>query len=195
MAKTRNGFTLVETLIVCVVVTILTAIATAAYFAAKESAKAASCMANLRNLGQSFALYTNDHDGNYPPHALESYNKMVVRQQEFKDSLLKYGAVDDLFYCPLDTHQRTDYPAEFYTFLHTSYWMPLEVYFKSRTNQDGAFLLNNSDIPNPSEEVLLCDHPWIEEKNGTEVWKTSHGDTYNSLFFDGHVKSMAAGKP
>lgn len=62
----RRAFTLIKLLVVIAIVALLTGILLPALSAARESAKAAVCGANLRQVGVAFGLYTGDHDDLYP---------------------------------------------------------------------------------------------------------------------------------
>jgi prepilin-type N-terminal cleavage/methylation domain-containing protein len=64
---TRRGFTLIEILVVIAVIAILAAILFPVFAKAREKARAASCMANLLNIGMGLRLYAQDHEGYYPP--------------------------------------------------------------------------------------------------------------------------------
>lgn len=62
----RNGFTLIELMIVVVIVGILSAIAIPKYSDITESAKYAACRSNLRNIAGGLNMYLTDN-GSYPP--------------------------------------------------------------------------------------------------------------------------------
>jgi len=60
------GFTLVELLVVIAVIAILAAILFPVFAGAREKARAATCLSNMRQLGQAIDLYRGDYDGKYP---------------------------------------------------------------------------------------------------------------------------------
>jgi prepilin-type N-terminal cleavage/methylation domain-containing protein len=62
----RRGFTLIELLVVIAIIAILAAILFPVFAQAKESAKASTCLSNLRQLGVGFTLYLNDNDDRMP---------------------------------------------------------------------------------------------------------------------------------
>ena len=62
----RRAFTLIELLVVIAIIAILAAILFPVFAQAKQSAKATSCMSNLRQLDISFVMYQTDNDDQFP---------------------------------------------------------------------------------------------------------------------------------
>ena len=61
----RRGFTLIELLVVIAIIAILAAILFPLFISAKEKGRQASCLGNMRQLGDGFVLYMSDWNG-YP---------------------------------------------------------------------------------------------------------------------------------
>jgi prepilin-type N-terminal cleavage/methylation domain-containing protein len=62
----KRAFTLIELLVVIAIIAILAAILFPVFAQAKQSAKKASCLSNLKQLGVAFFMYAGDNDDNLP---------------------------------------------------------------------------------------------------------------------------------
>lgn len=62
----QKGFTLIELLVVVAIIGILAAILFPVFARARESARRASCLSNLKQIGLGMMQYTQDYDEHYP---------------------------------------------------------------------------------------------------------------------------------
>src|SRR5439155_7935799 len=62
----KKGFTLIELLVVIAIIAILAAILFPVFAQARDKARQATCTSNLRQIGNAFQLYIQDHDGRAP---------------------------------------------------------------------------------------------------------------------------------
>lgn len=61
-----SGFTLIELLVVIAIIAILAAILFPVFAQARESARTASCLSNMKQLGLGFKMYAQDYDEKWP---------------------------------------------------------------------------------------------------------------------------------
>ena len=100
----RQGFTLVELLVVLAIIAILTSILIPALAQAQDSARRVKCSGNLRNFGQSMHIYANENKGRLPAHPAPS-NWLWDIPRATHDVLVKFGMQRDNFYCPSNDRQ------------------------------------------------------------------------------------------
>ncbi len=62
-----SGFTLIELLVVIAIIAILAAILFPVFAQARESARMASCLSNMKQLGLACTMYAQDNEERFPP--------------------------------------------------------------------------------------------------------------------------------
>jgi len=197
----KKGFTLIELLVVIAIIAILAAILFPVFARARENARRASCQSNLKQLGLSIAMYTQDYDEKYPEAAQTNADAGAAGEFYWYRYMQPYIKSTQMLVCPsfgMDAACGADIMASSQT---ASYG--LNMYVTGR--RQAAAWPNHalSKVPTPSETLLLVetkqgatcgnyasigrhpsDDPW-----GIEMTAYSrHFDGSNAAFCDGHVK-------
>lgn len=144
----QGGFTLTELLVVVAIIGIIAAIVLPVVFAARGRGQQAACLSNMRQISAALTLYTQDHDGIYPPVASDS--------GDWDHAVFPYVRSRETFRCPtcpvpsfLDT--ATDDSGDD-TFYARGYALNAEIYDASILNHlTGA----EKDVPYSASTVSL----------------------------------------
>jgi prepilin-type N-terminal cleavage/methylation domain-containing protein/prepilin-type processing-associated H-X9-DG protein len=183
----KKAFTLIELLVVIAIIAILAAILFPVFAKARESARKASCMNNLKQIGTGFQMYAQDYDEIYPDRSAAPYGHFGYAVQPY----IKNFAV---FACPSNPSNKT--------LLGT----PFE-YAPNRVTQSygaNSWIMNGarrmSEIDAAADRIMLSEHynnghndyagNWWGVGTYRDVGALPHNGTWNILYFDSHVKSM-----
>jgi len=100
----RSAFTLIELLVVIAIIAILAAILFPVFAQAREKARQTACLSNMKQIGTSMMMYTQDYDELYPVN-----NRTYQSASNFQNSftyitwvgqLQAYAKNVDIFMCP-----------------------------------------------------------------------------------------------
>ena len=101
----RNGFTLVELLVVIGIIAVLISILMPALTSAREKANRVKCLADIRTIAQAITMYTNQNKGKVPMHR-GGANWLWDISYDTRDWLVEQGKLpESIFYCPSYTHE------------------------------------------------------------------------------------------
>jgi len=98
---TRRGFTLIELLVVIAIIAILAALLLPVFRRAKESARGASCLSNLHQIGIGLQLYVSDN-GNRMPTFYDWSSSSDTNTPLLNRVLFHHIGSSNVFLCPSD---------------------------------------------------------------------------------------------
>src|SRR5687768_3642116 len=73
----RNGFTLVELLVVVAIIAILAGILYPVFSQARVKAQQTACAANVKQLGTAIQIYVQDYDETFPPVYIDPVHRTI----------------------------------------------------------------------------------------------------------------------
>jgi prepilin-type N-terminal cleavage/methylation domain-containing protein/prepilin-type processing-associated H-X9-DG protein len=218
--KKQMGFTLIELLVVVAIISILAAILFPVFARARENARRASCASNMKQIGLAMMQYSQDYDEKVLASALSYYHVRpdgtASTTALWPDLVQPYIKSIQVFNCPSSDKAYTGGGAGGLPFGY-NYRKPSTcssncgVDMGGNTGVGGASL---AAIDDPSGTIAIVDAVYylvrLDHNNFTREQAVSasecqpsggsdnfagcvqarHLDTVNTLFVDGHVKSM-----
>ena len=99
--KSRNqGFTLIELLVVIAIIAILAAILFPVFATAREKARQSACLNNVKQLGASLVMYSQDYDERLPSIWTLQNGGGIFSYTDVFGVMKPYIKNTDIFYCP-----------------------------------------------------------------------------------------------
>ncbi len=203
--KTRHGFTLIELLVVIAIIAILAAILFPVFAKARESARSSSCQSNLKQIGTSVQIYVQDYDGYVMPWG-QSVDICPA------DRLQPYQKNRRIWACPSDQNQAVR-AATIGTVVSYNFNTQLAGEVDANISRPADLALTHDSDPgevgwtegNTWDNGSTTDWPHVRPRcsnsggGGTATncginnkqlsWFIRHNGSFNTLFYDGHVKS------
>ena len=206
--RARKAFTLIELLVVIAIIAILAAILFPVFGRARESARRTSCLSNLKQLGLGIEQYKQD------------YSRFLSKGQDAptcpRPLMTPYLKSNQLWVCPSETNAAVNAmndPRIVSYMLNTQLGSkqdaditrPSEIVVTHDSNT-GELGWNEGNTFNSG---LTTDWPHFRASctnDGTgssplpncgresykDSWFQRHNGTFNTLFYDGHAKSIIA---
>ncbi len=186
-----TGFTLIELLVVIAIIAILAAMLLPALQSARESARAATCQNNLKQLGLAFNMYTQDWD-EYMPIAWNGAQDYYTKKlSPYVNNAALYGPRVGVFHCP--SHRGVDdggnpWLSYAYNSAYAAVGNPRLKLSDSQFNKPRVVLLDHGDEDSQAYVKLSwAAHGVGDVADGTYYGAERHKGGGNYLFTDGHV--------
>jgi len=208
--RTRDGFTLMELLIVVGVVAILLSLILPAVSHARSEARKTMCLTNLRQIGQSFSMYLDGHGQIYPcaqdPVAAEQNIWLWMGRgwRPFLEPFIQ-SHIDEIepsvLWCPADHSGR--YSGTSYGYSMSFYHSPRQIdsmdsiqHTYSPDKVLPSSPIGEHRVASPAGKILVgewwSNHDPVTHDYDTEPGWWSWKGTRNFLFADGHTQSLPA---
>jgi prepilin-type N-terminal cleavage/methylation domain-containing protein/prepilin-type processing-associated H-X9-DG protein len=176
----RSAFTLIELLVVIAIIAILAGLLFPVFAQAREKGRQNYCLSNLQQMSTAMMMYTEDHDGYYPPVIRRSGRRPVDFDASWMSSLGPYLKSQAVFidlssgypHEPLRNYgfapsaRSQGYEAVILTVdpWGVALWeglggyagRPVGFYVEDISSHSVA------EIARPTETILLCDHRYFE---------------------------------
>ncbi|HVY71056.1 MAG TPA: type II secretion system protein [Verrucomicrobiae bacterium] len=181
----RDGFTLLELLVVIAMVAILASLLLTGLRRSRQAATRIQCQSNLRQAGVALLNHLGDHH-KYPTTVVNG-----ERGERWMDSLLKAGWSMKISGCPAHYSNRS-YTYNGYGSAGFEHWPNLGL-----GGDTGSEPLGESEVVAPEDMIAIFDaaggqNPPRMEYDYPGV-PLPHSGSLNSLFCDGHVESIPGG--
>ena len=200
-----RAFTLIELLVVIAIIAILAAILFPVFAQAREAARKASCVSNLKQIGSSVMMYTQDYDENTTP-AFLYYTNGNADLVWWPDLVRPYVKNEQVYLCPsvpstrLTSHLCTNWrrpvgmaPASVCSDYTIPDWLSRGVSL-SRVEEPASTVCAVDSISTEYWDVTL--HTDQKPIASGQHWTDErHLGKKNVLYYDGHVKTQGILKP
>ena len=186
----RNGYTVIELLVMLSICAILAAVLLTVFSRPRENVHRASCPANLKQIGLGFLQYAQDHDERLPPIALNT-TASQTQPYGWADALQPYIKSTQIYHCP----EQNAFPetGEATQNGYTDYWFNAQLNARSVTKiatPATTFFAGEGndgrDITDARYHRSALPMRWLESVQSPS---RRHNDEANYLFADGHVKT------
>lgn len=189
----QKRFTLIELLVVIAIIAILASMLLPGLAKAKESARNIACVNNLKQLHIGFMMYTNDHDGFFPPTpGGQVYLYTNMAGADLSSQIPRHSKI---YSCPSEIRENRNFVSYGYNrFVMMPNWT---AYIPGPFPVEPA--LRVTRIGNPSMLVLLDENQWQSESVAwrivtstafeTDPYHNPHHDNLrsNRVAVEGHV--------
>jgi prepilin-type N-terminal cleavage/methylation domain-containing protein len=195
----RNGFTLIEVLVVIAIITVLIALFLSSFASTRDRSPQVQCMNNLRQLGTAFRLWADDNNGFYPMHYAGNTNYPMLNlatswlgyTRDYADAHMYFKAMSNELSTPKLLVCSQDKRTAATNFLslqasNVSYFVGLDA-FESNANMlmagDRNMIVNSNLVEMGLVNVTISDRV---------VWSTAiHNESGDVTLADGSVQKFS----
>jgi prepilin-type N-terminal cleavage/methylation domain-containing protein len=203
--KKTNFFTLIELLVVIAIIAILAAMLLPALQKARESARASSCISNLKQCGLATTMYATDYKNNilltYGTTGNTNWAATYVRLGYFTSA--KATTILCPSIPPNSFDESEDYDRNFYTYANRADSIPVQLRLRVETSSHRTDAMNMDKVKaGAGKFVLYADSYKISQKkqihkanftdkNGDTFFFEAHNGNINGFYIDGHAEAKS----
>jgi len=206
--KRNAGFTLIELLVVIAIISVLAAILFPVFARARESARRASCLSNLKQIGLGVMMYVQDYDELYPksvmlnssPRLIPNTIALTISSQplwSWYEMIYPYTKSVQVYKCPSSGYNGS--------YIHTANYganSDMMPYYPFPPASGGVLPVNMASLQAPASTYLIMDAGYymmaysraLPGTNGpNNAWYLPGTSAYNGLSAATQSIGVAAG--
>jgi len=159
MHRTRQGFSLIELMVVLVTVLVLAAMLLPAMSIVRHQANSTHCLSNLRQIGLGMMVYAQDHHGCLPPGQAPPPDRDILHLPYwgiwwgFIESYMPVKEGAPLWWCPSSCFSLSEIRAAGTSGFQASYGMVDRAF-----GGQAWYAHQISVVPQPDRSILMADH-------------------------------------
>jgi prepilin-type N-terminal cleavage/methylation domain-containing protein/prepilin-type processing-associated H-X9-DG protein len=170
MSRKRRGFTLIELLVVIAIIAILAAILFPVFAQARDKARQATCLSNLRQIGNVLMMYSQDYDETYPP--AQPYccaSKGQISYDAIWEEMEPYHKSKGVWRCPSDPYPYLTQPVKQFKGGYSISYVANETGWSTKNEPHLAYANSSAQVSEPANFICFAEFVMGTKDNGPMI--------------------------